>query len=207
MALDNFANLKASIISFSGRDDLSANIDDFIALAEAAFYSNSQPLRLRSFEASTTLVTVGGTNSVALPAGFLEARSVQIEANGTIYELIFNSPSALAPVFTSGTPYYYSITSTLIFDKTPDAAYNLPMAYYGKPTPLSSTDPVNVVLTDYPNIYLYGALSALYDFTDDLQNAEAFHGKMMRGIAGANKADKKARVGPNARIRVQGSTP
>ena len=40
MALDTYANLKATIINFSGRDDLSSVIDDFIDMAEAEMYGN-----------------------------------------------------------------------------------------------------------------------------------------------------------------------
>jgi len=51
MALDTYSNLKASVIAFSGRDDLSSQMDDFISLAEEAIYFNDVfPLRLQSME-------------------------------------------------------------------------------------------------------------------------------------------------------------
>lgn len=207
MALDNFANLKASIISHSGRDDLSAVIDDFITLAEELMFNNETPLRLRSFETNSTLATIAGTNLVALPTGFLEVRSVALTSADTTRELTYRSPQALRQYSTQGIPCEYSITTGFIFDSTPDAIYNMPVVYYAKPDPLSSGAPVNVILTDHPSIYLYGALAALYDFTDDIQNSEAFIGKMARAIRGANKADKLARRGARASAKVNGATP
>jgi hypothetical protein len=207
MALNNYGNLKSSIIAHSGRDDLSAVIDDFIALAEVLMFANDAPLRLRTFEVSTTLATIAGTNSVALPAGFLEARSVQLTSGGDTRALVYNSPSSLLSVTGQGVPSNYSITSSFIFDQVPDAVYDMPVTYYAKPTPLSSANQVNVILTEHPNIYLYGALAALYDFTDDLQNSEAFVGKMARGIRGANNSDQRGRTGPRAQGKVNGSTP
>ena len=172
MALNSYANLKASIIAHSGRDDLSAVIDDFITLAEVLMFANETPLRLRTFEVSETLTTIAGSNTIALPDGFLEARS-----------------------------------NAIIFDRVADAAYDMPITYYSKPAPLSSANQSNVILAGHPNIYLYGALAALYDFTDDLQNSEAFVRKMARGIVGANNSDQRGRTGPRARGKVNGSTP
>jgi len=51
MALDTYANLKASVIDFSHRNDVSNKIDDFILLAEEAMYANPDfPLQLRQME-------------------------------------------------------------------------------------------------------------------------------------------------------------
>tara|TARA_R110000803_G_scaffold140699_1_gene207236 strand:+ start:2903 stop:3526 length:624 start_codon:yes stop_codon:yes gene_type:complete len=207
MALNSYANLKASIIAHSGRDDLSAVIDDFITLAEVLMFANETPLRLRTFEVSETLTTIAGSNTIALPDGFLEARSVQLTSNGDTRALVYNSPSSLLSMTGQGVPSNYSITNAIIFDRVADAAYDMPITYYSKPAPLSSANQSNVILAGHPNIYLYGALAALYDFTDDLQNSEAFVRKMARGIVGANNSDQRGRTGPRARGKVNGSTP
>ena len=208
MALDNFANLKASIVSYSGRDDLSPNMDDFIALAEEQIYSNNgNLLHLMAFSTKVTLTTTAGDNFLAFPAGFMAAQSISIVASGETTDLIYHSPPVLRLRSGTGTPQFYSVTDTLIFDITPDDVYDIELTYYAKPTPLSSANPTNYVLTNFPSIYLFGALAQVYDFTDDLQNAESFGRKMVMRIVAAIKADKKARIGPNAAGQVRGSTP
>ena len=74
MALDTYTNLKTEIASYLNRDDLTANIDTFIDLAESR---HSKDLRLREMAVNTTTDTVAGTKYITLPTGFLEFISVQ----------------------------------------------------------------------------------------------------------------------------------
>ena len=208
MALDNFANLKASIVSYSGRDDLSPNMDDFIALAEEQMYSNNgSELRLMTFSTKVTLTTTAGDNFLALPSDYMEAQSIAIVSSGETTDLIYHSPPALRLRSGTGTPQFYSITDTLIFDISPDDIYDIELTYYAKPTALSSANPTNYVLTNFPSIYLFGALAQVYDFTDDLQNSEAFARKFILRVRAAVKGDSKARIGTVAQAQVRGSTP
>ena len=208
MALDNFANLKASVVNYSGRDDLSANMDDFIVLAEEMMYSNNgNHLRLSAFSTLVTLTTTAGDNFLALPADYLEAQSITITASGVTTDLIFHSTSALRLRSGTGTPQFYSISDTLIFDISPDDVYDINLTYYAKPVALSSGNPTNYVLTNFPSIYLYGTLAAVYDFADDQPSADAFGRKFGLRVIAAVKADKRARIGPAPQQQVRGSTP
>ena len=40
MAINDYATLKAAVIDFAGRDDLSARFDSFLALAESTMFNN-----------------------------------------------------------------------------------------------------------------------------------------------------------------------
>lgn len=207
MSLDTYANLKSEMISFTGRDDLSSSFDTFLALGETAIYANEdKPLRLSNFNTSTTLVTVGGTNAVALPADFLELRSLKLQDGGTECELTYNSPNAM-PIGVSGQPMFYTITgSDITFDSVPDGVYSLTLNYYAKPTGLSATNQTNTVLTNYPNIYFYAVMFSVYDYTTELDLAEGYRSKMIRAIKGAMKSDSKG-MRPNAVMRNRGLTP
>ena len=208
MSLDTYANLKAAVIRFSGRDDLSDLLDDFIDLTEEKIYSNEMmPLRLRGFETSSTLQTIAGTNAVALPTGYLQARSIALTSGGKEREMFFNSPSALPKKSGSGIPVSFTVEGdNLVFDVTPDGVYDIEFVYYGKPTALSSTNTTNFVLTNHPSIYLDGCLSELYSYTSEIQDSEAYFGKFIRSIKGAIRNDRTGRY-INAQGRVQGSTP
>jgi len=208
MALSTYADLKAAVIRFAGRDDLTDSLDDFILLTEESMYSNEvAPLRLRGLEASTTLQTVAGTNSVAMPADYLEVRSIALNSGGVEREMFYNSPSAIPKKAGSGIPVYFTVEgSNLIFDVTPDSVYDIEFSYYGKATALSSSNQTNFVLTNHSSIYLSGCLSFLNDYTGEDEKSEYQFGKMIRAIKGAIRNDNSGRY-PNAQARVRGSTP
>jgi len=206
MSLDTFSNLKATVIRFSGRDDLSDLVDDFITLAEEKMFNNEdRPLRLRAFETTTTLTTTGGDNFVALPATYMGARSISIVSGGVECELKMTSPNGLRRTNSSGFPTQASIEgSNIIFNTTPDGAYDINLTYYARPTALSTSNPTNSVLTNHPSIYLTGCLAQLYDYTSEPDDSEMYYGKMIRSIKGAMSADNKGRY-PNAASSVRGS--
>ena len=207
MALSDYAELKAEVISFTGRDDLSSKFDTFLKLGETAIYSNDdKPLRLSYFETSTTLQTVGGTDEVALPSDYLQLRSLKIEVGGSECELRFNAPNAL-PRQGAGLPTAYTIIGrNIVFNFTPDGVYDLALKYFAKPTDLDATNNVNSLLTNNPDIYFYACMFSVYDYTTELQEAENYYGKMLRSIRGAIKNDMKGSI-TNASARYRGWTP
>lgn len=206
-ALTDYATLKASVITFTGRDDLSALFDTFVTLAETSMYNNElMPLRVSSMEVSASAQTIGGTNAVALPADYLAMRSLKLSSGGTEYELTYNSPSALQ-VYGSGQPQYFTISgANITFDYVPDGVYDLEIGYYSKPLQLDETNDTNVILTNYPDVYQWGCMSIVYDYTTEPELAEQFYNKMVRSIKGAMKSDGKGSR-PNAAMRHRGITP
>jgi hypothetical protein len=208
MALNNYANLKAAVIDYSGRDDLSARIDDFIQLCETDIYYNEKtPLRIRTMETTVQLSTVAGAQTLALPSDYLESRSASIEAGGAEYTLAMLSPSSLPKGVSSGIPRAFTVTDTIKFDRTPDGVYTINFTYYALPTPLSSSNQVNTVLTLHPNIYLFGTLAQVYDFSGEPQMSEHYFNKMLRAIRGAIRGDRSGQYSPGAQAVVRGSTP
>lgn len=207
MAFNDYADLKAEVIAYSGRDDLSSRFDSFLKLTEAEMFNHPlKPLRVKEMETTAALVTVAGTNSVALPADFLEARSLTIETGGLNLELEYLSPSTLQE-FDSGFPTQFTIKgTTIVFNKTPDSVYNLSLDYYAKPTALSTTDSTNAILTNYPNIYFNGCLAQVYKFATETQEMAVYKNEFMEAIVGANKASEKL-IRKIPRAKVRGSTP
>lgn len=208
MSLSDYAGLKAEVIKFAGRDDLSDSMDTFISMAEEYMYSNEdQPLRISDLEAITTLVTVAGVNSVALPSTYLEARSLSIEAGGAEHEMRYYSPSTISKRSGTGVPSQFTVTGdTIVFDIAPDSVYNLNLTHYSQPVALDATNDTNAVLTKNPTIYLFGCLSAVYDLTSEPEDAEYYYSKMLRQIKGAIRNDRTG-LYPSAQERVRGSTP
>jgi hypothetical protein len=195
MALDTYDNLVKEIVDWSHRGDLGTKIPDFILLAENAMYSNSaEVLKVRSMEVVSTALTDG--QYLELPANFESSRSVRL-TNDNTGEIKYQSPQQMSKRQGTGLPYFFTIVGNEIqFDITPDNDYTVELQYFRKATPLSTTNQTNEILTNHPSIYLYGALAALFRYTQDTEEALFNEQRFIESIKGANKADKKGRYGP-----------
>ena len=156
MALDNYSNLQTSIANFLARDDLTTEIVDFIALTEADF---NRRLRVRAMENSSSFTIDSETET--LPTGFLQARSFVIPTNPKT-ALQFMTPFHQAETQGSsetGKPRAYSIEGTNFrFSPTPDASYSATLVFYKAFDALSASVATNHILTNHPDVYLFGAL-------------------------------------------------
>ena len=211
MALDTYANLKDEIINWSHREDVDLKIDAFIDLAEAEMFANQvEPLQIRSEETRATASMDATTPSryLALPDGYQSMRklSVLIE-DSSPYEVEYRTPGQLEVTDTEGSPVFFTVTSQLEFDRNPDIAYTLEMQYIKEFTKLSTTNTTNQVLTDNPNIYLFGSLWALNNWAEEEQKAARYYQQFIGAIKGANKRTDMGKYGPAPVMRVEGYTP
>ena len=207
MALDTYANLKQEIIEWSYRDDLDLKIDTFIRIAEAEMFANTtEILKMRSQE---TLDTTATTTSrlIALPTGYQSMRSMRLTLNSNLSNLRYSAPEQMIRKQGSGLPQFFTVTDQIEFDRTPDAAYTIEFQYYAIPTGLSSSNTTNVVLTTNPNIYLFGALWALFSHAGEDDESNKYYQRFMGAIAGSNRKDKEGRYGPAPVMRLECATP
>lgn len=205
MALANYSDLKAAVQDWSHRNDVASKMDDFILLAEQEMYNNRvEPLIVREQELRSTIDTGTTTRFLALPDGFTRMRRLLIDDKSTDpdqFELRFYPPEVLPLSSSAGVPGGFTVTSQLEFDRVPDAIYNIEMQYFATPTPISSTNATNDVLTNYPAIYLSGCLWALYRWSKDPESAAVAYEDFIGAIRGANRADIAGRYGPAPVIR------
>ena len=161
MALDSYANLKTEIANYLNRTDLTSYLDTFIELAESRI---ARDLRLREMEnIDTSITTVSGTQSYDLPTGYLEMRYVAYQTSPYTF-LTFLAPPDFMRVYNagegSGTPSHYTIIGSKIYlGMQPDAAKVLELGFFKRPTGLSSSNADNLVLTNFPDLYLYACLA------------------------------------------------
>ena len=210
MALDNYANLKAAVENWSHREDIKDFVGDFIALAEAEMYSNPDSiLRLRSMLKAVVIPTVVTDDFIQLPTDFLEMRRVSITIDGVERPMSYKTPEQMAVDLTcADTPYYFTIEGGLMsFEVLPMAVYDINIDYFGRLLPLSVANPINAILTEYPNIYLYGALRALQQWAMNAEEEALNYSRFIKAIQGANATDRKGRYGPAPRQRLRGATP
>ncbi len=209
MALNNYSNLKAAVQDWSHRNDVANKMDDFILIAEQEMYNNSvEPLIVREQELRATADTGTTDRFLALPDGFNSMRRLLIDDKSTDaqqLELTYYSPEVLPVSSTAGMPCAFTVTSQIVFDRVPDAVYNVEMQYFGTPTALSAANPTNDILTNYPTIYLSGCLWALFRWAQDQESAASAYGDFIRAIQGANNADDQGRYGPAPFMRIEGT--
>lgn len=209
MSLDTYANLKDEIIDWSHRDDLDLKIDTFIDLAETEMYANDfEILQIRDGETRVAFSTNTTDRYVALPTGYIDMREIHIQIeNGDAVPLVYNAPVNLNILSSVGLPHFFTISDQIELDRVSDQVYNGEILYNQEFTPLSDANTSNAVLTNFPNIYLFGALWALKKYTEQPQSAADYYQQFISAIQGANEKTDSGQYGPAPQMKVSGSTP
>lgn len=202
MALDTFANLKQSIQRLAHRNDTAFVIDDFVALAENKI-DNRLRLQTNELRATASLTT----RFIEFPTRFLQMRRLSLISGSTTYELKYKTPEAMTIKSAAGMPQEFTMTSQIEFDRVPSGTYTLEMSYYARLNPLSTSNTTNDVLTNYPNLYLYGALAELHRWARDESLADYYDGLFDKYVAESNKQEDRGRFGVVPRMASQGATP
>lgn len=169
MALNTYSALQASIASWLNREDLSAQIPDFITLAEARF---NRELRVNAM--LRRFSTVMTQDYVQLPTDWLEHVSMVVTSAGPDYgALTYLSNEGYNDLRNrgfSGTPRYYTIVDDkIILLPAPTSSVTVEIVYYARIAALSSGNPSNWLLARSPDLYLYASLVSAEAY---LQNDE-----------------------------------
>jgi hypothetical protein len=158
MSFTSYSDLKTTIAGYLARSDLTAQIPDFIRLAELRL---RRDLRIRQMLKSVTTATVAADSTVELPSDFLEVRDLVIVGNPP-QPLNYSSPSAFtrnARTWESGKPLDYTVLANdFQLAPVPDGVYTVQMLYFAAPAFLSDSNTSNVFLANTPDVLLYGSL-------------------------------------------------
>jgi len=177
MALSNYTELQSSISSWLQRDDLTAQIPDFINICES--YLNDD-LRLRSMITEATVTPSQVNSYVSLPDGFIEAIAFVDENNNPIQQIHHDMLQGLD----STNNNYYSVTSRINFPTAASSALSYTMTYYKGMDLITNT--TNDVLTNYPNLYLYGSLLQAEMFLKNDKRIGTWHDLYDKAMRKAN---------------------
>lgn len=199
MALSNYDDLKSAIADWLNRQDLTARIPDFIALAEADL---NRTLRVRDMLARATASLTG--QYTALPTGFLKMEYVQLDI-AKDRGLIMRTPEQmrierLRMYSVSGEPRVFAIVGdSLELAPTPDTTYAGEMGYYAKTAALSDGSPTNWLMTKHPDAYLYGSLVHSAPYLKDDERLSGW-------VAAYDRIMERIRMEDEA-ARISGATP
>lgn len=159
MALANYSDLKAAVASYLARSDLTSQIPDFITLAEKKV-ARRLNFGLRETTASVT-TSAGGT--VAMPSDYSQMRAV-LYNNKPLNNIPVEAANAYST--TGGVPIGFSIVGQTLY-VWPAQAVTVTLFYHQEFTALSDASPTNWLMTDAPDLYLYGALLEAHAFIRD----------------------------------------
>ena len=191
MALGTFSDLKTSIASWLARDDLTAQIPDFITLAESRM---NKELRLRHMLKRANANTAADDDTVALPANFLEARDMYVEGSPK-KQLDFVTPSQFSKIHAgseTGKPVAFTIVgSEFRLGPTPDGVHTLEITFYQKIPALSDTTTSNDILVHYLDIYLYASLIEAEPFLQNDQRLQTWSSLYQMAVANATVSNDR----------------
>ena len=192
MALTTYAELKTSIGDWLNRSDLTSVIPDFISLAEAQIE--------RTLRARQMIVRANASFDVqygAVPADFLEAKSLKLTSTNPETPLSFLSIDALDAEMTkytgSGKPKFFGVVGgQLRIVPTPDSTYTTELIYYAKLSKLSTSNTSNWLLASSPDIYLYGSLLQAAPYLQDDARIQTWATLYERALNDLQTADDRS---------------
>ena len=192
MAVSTYAELQTAVAAFVNRDDLTAIIPTFIALAEAQIQRDVRHWRMH--ERAVTSIT---TRYVALPGNWVETIRFTVDANG-YRELRLLSEPAMQGLRactgnTGGVPQYYAhIAGEIEVYPSPSGAYTGELVYVEKIPALSDATTYNWLLQEAPDVYLYGALIQSAPYLSEDGRAALWAGLYQSAVMALNAAGERA---------------
>lgn len=143
-------------------------------------------------ETTTTDSTVAGTRSYALPTSYLSGRNFSLNTD-PITPLEYLTPEMMDRLWAgsaSGKPLTYTIIGdNYHLGPAPDAVYTVEITYYKQVDALSDASPTNTMLTNNPDVYLYGALLESAPFLQNHPDILVWKGGYDEAISKIQKAD------------------
>jgi hypothetical protein len=186
MSLTTYAELKSSVANWLNRTDLTAEIPDFIKLAESRI---AHEVRLPTIE-KTASMTLNSQGAIAIPADFLELIDVFYN-DKPLDRISLTQLRGLAS--RSGLPVCFARDGKeIVFFPTPSTQTDtLVVKYYYQVPDLSDSAPSNDLFATAPELYLFGALSEAATFlgADNSRWEQSYQTAFNRAVAHSRAAD------------------
>lgn len=194
MAITTYAELKTAVADWLNRSDLTAVIPSFIALAESHF---NQEERLRNQKSIVRATATFNQEYEALPGDYLEMLNLTNQTTVPFQKMQFlslNQWDNFKRDFTTlQVPKYYTIVGNqLQLLPVPGADITAEMVYYAKIPALSDTNTANWLLTNHPEVYLYGTLIQAAPYLKDDDRIATWNAMLEKTLDNIHQADDRA---------------
>jgi len=208
MALQTFTDLKTSIGRWLHRGDLASVAPDLITLAEARIYQGSadsqmptDPLRLSSMEAVATGTVSGDT--IPMPDGLIEIRKIQVGDDGPEARVLdYADRDRITDLRRyPGCPKAYTLdTQDITLGPAPDGEYPYRLVYFQRFPALSADNATNWLLTNAPNVYLYGSLIEAAPYLNNDARLTTWYRLFAAALQAVQSQDNRLRFGGGALV-------
>lgn len=191
MSISTYAELKTAVANWLKRSDLTDQIPDFISIAEKRI---RKAIQLRDMETEASLTSVAGQSYITLPTGYqAPIYLVDVESDEKLPQ---TTPTVVLNPSQTGVPTLWCIDKdTIRFDVICESPRSYVFRYEAK-FELSDSATTNYLLTEYPSIYLYGALVEASNYIFDDARAAMWQQRLTAEIelANTNEARRYAPV-------------
>jgi len=192
----NFGQLKSYVESAMGRSD----VPDYVYMLTTA--GVNRDCRFLDMQTSTTVTTA--SNPATLPSDFGSMVSASVEVGGD-NRILENVTDQAARLYADDrAPRFYSIQDGQIyFAPEPDGTYTVSLQYVKALDGLSADSDTNDVMSRYPGLYLYQALTHAAIWAKDAESEQSYGRAYAAALNLAKKDDMNRRtsLGIKARSR------
>lgn len=192
MAISTYAELQTAVGSnWLNRSDLTSRVPEFISLCESEL-----DRRLRTTDQLKRATTTASDQFIALPSDFLEMRNIQLDTS-PVKRLKFITPDHADDLRrraynSTAEPIYFTILGNSVeLLPTPVTPPTLQISYYGRVSKLSDSNTANTILTNAPDIYLYGSLKHAEPFLMNDERVQLWGTLFERGIEELQRSEDK----------------
>ena len=203
MPITNYTELKSAVADFLNRDDLTSVIPTFISLAEAQMQRV-----IRHHKMMNRAEAEIDTRYFALPSDWAETVRFHVIGDRTYRLELTSLDDMLELRQANGTPtgiptHFAHVGEQLEVYPTPSGTFDVELLYFKDIPALSDSNTTNWLLTDYPDVYLYGALMQSAPYLDDDQRMQVWSTLYGNAVQSINQESKKSRYsGAGMRVRI-----
>ena len=204
MAISTYAELQTAAANWLDRTDLGTRIPEFIDLAESTFNRTIRNHRMITKNDSYSL----DSRYVNLPTDTLEVIRIVVDVSPQI-TLQYLTPEEIAEMRgsnSSGRPQYYTViggsTNQIELLRSPDQTYTSSIVYYTKIPALSDSATTNWLLTNNPDIYLFGTLVEAFPYLMNDERMPMWNARLDKALNELKlQGEREMHTGSSLRMR------
>ena len=219
MAINTYATLQTAVANWLDRSDLTDRIPEFIALSEARMNRTLRLAIMLNVDQTTlggAATLVAGTRDYSLPSGYLQMLDFHLRTD-PITPLSYITPENMNRMWAGselGIPEAYTIFSDnasgtpikkVKLGPSPAGTYTYSMMFYKKIDALATDNTTEQMLTNNPDVYLYGALLEAEPFLMNDQRVQLWATAFQESLSALQEQDNKDRHSGSA-MRVMNTT-
>jgi hypothetical protein len=191
MAISNYGQLKTAILNWADDTELTAVVADFVRLAEVQIRRD-----VRTRDQLTAQVGALTDGTAALASNFLEARQLVIDDE--VIEYVPEDVWVTLP--NAENPQFFTVDGDSIKVQG-GGTDSYTLTYWEKYADLSADSDTNWLLTNAPDVYLWGSVAEAYAYTRDPEGETYARNRYNLAVQGLNATEKRSLIAGPMRIR------